>query len=183
MSVLKILSFPDERLRIKARAVENFDRDLSRLVDDMIETMYKANGIGLAATQVGRDLRLLVLDLSENSNEPMCFVNPRITHREGVKIMSEGCLSVPDFRAEVERAAEITVEALDRDGNPFTLRADGLLAVCIQHEIDHLNGKLFIDHLSPSQRSLFLASLHAQQEQARQEQAKPAMSVASSPTR
>lgn len=139
--------------------MEVFDDALSRFTDDMVETMYYENGIGLAATQVGRDMRLMVVDISEHKNEPRCFINPRITRSEGVETMTEGCLSVPGFTADVQRAAEITVEAVDRNGEPFTLDAGALLAVCIQHEIDHLNGKLFIDHLSPVRRQRFMEAL------------------------
>lgn len=128
------------------------DEKVRRLVDDMFETMYAAPGIGLAATQVNVPLRVLVLDVSEERNAPRCFVNPEILAREGDEEMEEGCLSVPGVYDRVRRAERIRVRALDRDGQPFELDADGLLAVCIQHEIDHLDGKLFVDYLSALKR-------------------------------
>jgi peptide deformylase len=152
MAVLEILHFPDPRLRTKAQAVPRVDDKIRRLVDDMFETMYAAPGIGLAATQVNVPLRVLVLDVSEERNAPRCFVNPEILTREGDEEMEEGCLSVPGVYDRVHRAERIRVRALDRDGQAFELDADGLLAVCIQHEIDHLDGKLFVDYLSALKR-------------------------------
>ena len=159
MAKLTILRFPDERLRLKARTVDSFDDELSKFVDDMLETMYYENGIGLAATQVGSDKRLMVVDISEHKDAPMCFINPQITKRDGETSMTEGCLSVPNFTADVKRALRISVSALDRNGKPFELDAEDLLAICIQHEIDHLNGVLFIDHLSELRRRMFLDAL------------------------
>jgi peptide deformylase len=152
MAVLEILHFPDPRLRTRAQPVRAVDDRIRRLVDDMFETMYAAPGIGLAATQVNVPLRVLVLDVSEERNAPRCFVNPEILVREGDEEMEEGCLSVPGVYDRVRRAERIRVRALDRDGQPFELDADGLLAVCIQHEIDHLDGKLFVDYLSALKR-------------------------------
>jgi len=152
MAVLEILHFPDPRLRTKAQPVAQVDDALRRLVDDMFETMYAAPGIGLAATQVNVPSRLLVLDVSEDRSAPRCFINPEIVWRDGEEEMEEGCLSVPGIYERVRRAERIRVRALDRDGQPFELEADGLLAVCIQHEIDHLDGKLFVDYLSSLNR-------------------------------
>lgn len=148
MTDLTILHFPDERLRTIAAPVEEVDDTLRQLIDDMFETMYDAPGIGLAATQVDVHKRLIVIDVSEEKNQPLVFINPEILESEGEEQMDEGCLSVPGIYEAVTRAEKIKVSALDRDGNPFELETDGLLAVCIQHEIDHLNGKLFVDHLS-----------------------------------
>lgn len=152
MSKLDILTFPDPRLRLKARLVERIDTDIVRLIDDMLETMYAAPGIGLAATQVNVQLQVLVIDTSEHHDTPLCLINPRILSLEGTEQMDEGCLSVPGFYETVTRAERVSVKALDRDGKPFTLDAGGLLAVCIQHEIDHLVGKLFVDHISMLKR-------------------------------
>ena len=154
MSLLTILEFPDPRLRKKAAPVTVVDEALRRIIDDMFETMYEAPGIGLAATQVNIHKRLLVLDISEEKNQPMVFINPKIVARDGKQVYQEGCLSLPNIYADVTRYNQITVEALDRNGQPFTLEADGLLAVCIQHEMDHLIGKVFVDHLSPLKRAL-----------------------------
>lgn len=152
MSVLNILNFPDPRLRIKAKPVEQFDDALRRLIADMFETMYQAPGVGLAATQVDVHQRLLVADVSEDQNAPHVFVNPRILARDGVSVMDEGCLSFPTIYEKVERAACVTVAAHNGEGKAFTLEAEGLLAVCIQHEIDHLDGKLFVDYISELKR-------------------------------
>ncbi len=149
MAKLEILHYPDKRLRTVAEPVEVVDDTIRRLVDDMLETMYAAPGIGLAATQVNAHKRIIVMDLSENKNEPLCLINPEIIKSEGVEQTEEGCLSVPDIYETVERAERVVVKALDREGREFTLEADGLLAVCIQHEIDHLEGNLFVDYLSP----------------------------------
>ena len=153
MAKLDILHFPDKRLRTKAREISNIDDKLRCFIDDMFETMYEAPGIGLAATQVNFHHRVMVIDVSEEKDQPLCFINPVITHKEGVELMQEGCLSVPGFYEDVERAEAITVKALDKQGEPFKLTTDGLLAVCIQHEIDHLDGKLFVDYLSPLKRN------------------------------
>lgn len=152
MSLLTILEFPDPRLRTRAQLVETFDASLSRLIDDLFETMYAAPGVGLAAVQVGVFKRLMVIDVSESRDQPLVFINPAIVASQGTQTYQEGCLSVPGIYADVERAERITVEALDRHGNGFSLEADGLLAVCIQHEIDHLEGKVFVDYLSPFKR-------------------------------
>jgi len=148
MSLLKILTFPDPRLRTKAVPVEVVDEPIRLLVDNMLETMYAAPGIGLAATQVDVHKRLLVLDVSESKDEPQCFINPELLEQEGRCMGEEGCLSVPDVTEEVERAERVRVRALGADGKPFELVAEGLLAVCIQHEMDHLLGKLFIDRMT-----------------------------------
>jgi peptide deformylase len=152
MSLLTILEYPDPRLRTKAEPVETVDDELRRLVDDMLETMYAAPGIGLAATQVNVHKRVLVLDISDTKDDPYCFINPEILERNGVTVGEEGCLSVPGVTDSVERAESIRVRALDRNGEPYEIDADGLLAVCIQHEIDHLDGKLFVDYLSQLKR-------------------------------
>ncbi|MGE5625306.1 MAG: peptide deformylase [Bacillota bacterium] len=152
MALLTILHFPDPRLRIKAEPVKAVTDAHRRLMADMLETMYAAPGIGLAATQVGVNERIIVLDVSEDGDRPQCFVNPEILSQEGTEVMQEGCLSVPGVYEEVERAERIRFRGLDRDGKPVEFDADGLLAVCIQHEIDHLNGKLFVDYLSDLKR-------------------------------
>jgi peptide deformylase len=154
VATLPILEFPDPRLRTKARPVTQFDAALKSLIADMFETMYAAPGIGLAATQINVHLRLLVADVSESKDSPVVVINPKITHTVGSKVYEEGCLSVPGFCAKVERADVITLSAQDADGAPFELTADGLLAVCLQHEMDHLDGKLFVDYLSPIKRAL-----------------------------
>lgn len=152
MAILEVLSFPDERLRTVAKPVESVNSEIKQLIADMFETMKDENGIGLAATQVNRHVQVVVMDISEEQNEPRVFVNPAITKQDGVTISEEGCLSVPGNYAKVERAETVTVEALDGEGQPFSLEADGLLAICIQHELDHLKGKLFVDYLSPLKR-------------------------------
>ncbi len=152
MALLKILEYPDRRLRTKARPVEAVDDSIRRLVADLLETMYQAPGVGLAATQVDVHKRVLVLDISEAKDEPYCLINPEILERDGVLTSDEGCLSVPGVTEAVERAERITVRALDRDGHVFEIEAEGLLAVCIQHEMDHLEGKLFVDLLSELKR-------------------------------
>ena len=154
MAILEILEYPDSRLRTIAKPVKSFNQDLSRLIDDMFETMYDAPGIGLAATQVDKHIQLIVIDISEESNDPMVFINPEISVLEGeLEKMQEGCLSVPGFYEDVERIEHVLIKALDRDGKPFELEATGLLAVCIQHEMDHLNGKLFVDYISALKRN------------------------------
>ncbi len=152
MAKLPILTFPNPRLRNRAQPVREVDARVRRLVDDMLETMYAAPGIGLAAIQVDVPLRVVVMDISDAHNSPLCLINPEILDREGEEQMEEGCLSVPGFFEPVVRAERVRVRALDRDGRPFELAADGLLAVCIQHEIDHLDGKLFVDYLSSLKR-------------------------------
>ena len=152
MALLKILEYPDPRLRTKARPVERVDAAIQRLVADLLETMYAAPGVGLAATQVDVHLRVLVLDLSEEKNEPVALINPEILEKESPETGEEGCLSVPGFIEAVERARRIKVRALGLDGKPLEMVAEGLLAVCIQHELDHLEGKLFVDYLSELKR-------------------------------
>jgi peptide deformylase len=168
MSKLTILEYPDPRLRTRAQPVGVFDAALQTLIDDMFETMYDAPGIGLAATQVNVHKQLLVLDVSEEKNAPLVLINPKILTREGSQIYQEGCLSVPNIYADVERADRITVEALDRHGHTLDFDADGLLAVCVQHEMDHLVGKLFVDYLSPLKRELVRRKLEKQRRTAAQ---------------
>lgn len=152
MAILDILHFPDSRLRNKAVAVETVDSHIRQLIDDMFETMYEAPGIGLAAVQVNVFERVIVVDVSEDRSQALALINPEITRLEGVEEMDEGCLSVPGVFEKVKRADTITVRALNREGQVIEMDADGLLAVCIQHEIDHLEGKLFIDYLSELKR-------------------------------
>ncbi len=157
MALLPILEFPDPRLRTKAAPVapaQIAEPAFQALLDDMFETMYEEPGIGLAASQVDVHQRFMVIDVSEDKSRPLVFINPEISARSGEQVYQEGCLSVPGIFADVTRASEITVQAIGRDGQPFELGADGLLAVCIQHEMDHLEGKLFIDYLSPLKREM-----------------------------
>jgi len=149
MAILDILQFPDKRLRTVAKPVEKVDETIKKLVDDMFETMYLAPGIGLAATQVNVHKQVIVIDISEEKNQPLCLINPKIIAEEGIESCDEGCLSVPDIYETVERSEKVTVKALDQNGDEYTLQADEMLAVCIQHEMDHLKGKLFVDYLSP----------------------------------
>ncbi|MBK9131802.1 MAG: peptide deformylase [Gammaproteobacteria bacterium] len=152
MAILHILHYPDPRLRVQAEPVTQVDDAIRQLVDDMLETMYDAPGIGLAAPQVNVSKRLIVIDISEARDAPVCLINPVILEREGNEVMEEGCLSVPGIYDTVERAAAIRVQTLGRDGQSYEMRADGLLAVCIQHEMDHLEGKLFVDYLTEMKR-------------------------------
>jgi peptide deformylase len=152
MAILKILEFPDPRLRTKAAPVESVDDELRILIDNMFETMYQAPGIGLAATQVDVHKRLLVADVSAEKTAPYVLINPQILAMDGVAVAEEGCLSVPGYYEEVERAEHIRVRYLDRDGNEVEEDMEGLLAVCVQHEMDHLDGKLFVDYLSEAKR-------------------------------
>lgn len=153
MALLEILEFPDPRLRNKAAPITTVDSKIQQLADDMLETMYDAPGIGLAATQINVAKRIVVIDVSEDKSQPLVFINPEIeVIGEGFEEMDEGCLSVPGFYETVQRPDHIKVRALDRNGEPFELEDDGMLAVCIQHEIDHLDGKLFVDYLSPLKR-------------------------------
>jgi peptide deformylase len=157
MTLLSILEFPDPRLRTKARQVDPAEigtPEFQTRLDDMFQTMYEAPGIGLAASQVDDHRRFMVMDISEEKTQPLVFINPRIVKEDGHQVYQEGCLSVPGIFADVTRANVITVEALDRHGQPFTLEADGLLAICIQHEMDHLEGKLFVDYLSALKREM-----------------------------
>ncbi|MCJ7590083.1 MAG: peptide deformylase [Woeseiaceae bacterium] len=153
MPKLKILEFPDPRLRTKATPVQVVDDELRALIDDMFETMYDAPGIGLAATQVDVHKRLLVADVSIDKDAPYVLINPEILEKDGITVTDEGCLSVPGFYEEIERAEHIRVRYLDRDGIDIVLDVHGLLAVCIQHEMDHLDGKLFVDYLSEVKRT------------------------------
>lgn len=166
MALLPILHFPDERLRLRARPVARVDEAIRTLVDNMFETMYAAPGIGLAANQVNVQKRVVVLDVSEEKNEPRVFINPEIVARDGVEEREEGCLSVPGIYEKVRRAERVRVRALDRDGQTFETEADGLLAVCIQHEIDHLDGKLFVDYLSSLKRQRIRKKLEKHQREA-----------------
>jgi peptide deformylase len=163
MAILQILEYPDPLLRNKAQTVQAVDKTIRKLVDDMFETMYAAPGIGLAANQVNQFKRVIVIDVSENNDQPLCLINPEVISSSGVQKCEEGCLSVPSIYATVERASEITVRALDRQGEPIELDAEGLLAVCIQHEMDHLDGKLFVDYLSPLKRQRVRKKLEKQQ--------------------
>jgi peptide deformylase len=149
MTILDILHYPDKRLRTVAKPVENVDDSIKKLVNDMFETMYAAPGIGLAATQVNVHQQVIVIDISDENNQPLCLINPEIVAEEGTESCDEGCLSVPDIYETVQRAEKVTVKAINQNGEEYSLEADGLLAVCIQHEIDHLKGKLFVDYLSP----------------------------------
>lgn len=152
MAILDILTFPDPRLRQRAQPVVEVNDRVQRCIDDLFETMYAAPGIGLAATQVGIAWRLFVLDVSSTRDQPQVFINPELLEQSGEAETEEGCLSVPGFYEPVRRAASIRVRALDRSGQPFELTAEGLLAVCIQHETDHLEGKLFVDRISALKR-------------------------------
>jgi peptide deformylase len=168
MAQLPILEFPDPRLRTRAAPVDPAwlaEAATQRLIDDMFETMYEAPGIGLAASQVDVHRRFMVIDISEDRSAPRVFVNPQITARSGEQVYQEGCLSVPGIFADVARADTITVTAIDRQGSAFELHADGLLAVCIQHEMDHLEGKLFVDYLSPLKREMVRKKLAKQRKQ------------------
>ena len=170
MSLMTILEFPDPRLRRIASPVEQVDDALRTILDDMLETMYHAEGIGLAATQVDIHKRMLVMDISEDKANPMVFINPEITVLDEEPLgHEEGCLSVPGYYELVQRPRKVRIQALDRDGNPFELDAEGILAVCIQHEVDHLNGRLFVDYISALKRQRIKNKLekdHRQQQPA-----------------
>lgn len=159
MAKLEVLRFPDERLRTVAAPVAEVNDEIRQIVKDMLETMYDENGIGLAATQVNIHKRIVVIDVSEEGNEPLVLINPEIIAKEGSTISEEGCLSVPQSYAKVDRAEQVTVKALNENGEEYTYEADGLLAICTQHELDHLMGKLFIDYLSPLKRQRIRAKL------------------------
>jgi len=169
MAKLNILEFPDPRLTTVASDVKNFDEALKKLVEDMTETMYSANGIGLAATQVNVHKRLLVLDVSENQDQPRVYINPQIVESAGEQDHEEGCLSVPGIYASVRRAENITVRAQDSDGNSFEEQLEGLHSVCVQHEMDHLMGRLFVDYLSPLKRNMVRKKLEKQRKAAAKE--------------
>jgi peptide deformylase len=177
MALLDILTFPDARLRRTAEPVERVDDQTRSLIDDMFETMYAAPGIGLAATQVNVQRRVIVIDVSEDHSQPLCLVNPEILERTGIEEMDEGCLSVPGFFETVQRADRVRVRALDRDGETFELDADGLLAVCIQHEIDHLDGRLFVDHISSLKRQRIRKKLEKEQRSRQQPSVTPQKSA------
>ena len=162
MALLSILEYPDPRLRTRATSVARVDDKIRRLIDDMIETMYAAPGVGLAASQVNVHKRVVVVDISEERNTPYVFINPTLDLLGGEVETQEGCLSVPGFYEPVKRAERILARALDRDGEPFELAADGMLAVCVQHECDHLQGKLFVDYLSGLKRQRIRAKLQKQ---------------------
>lgn len=165
MALLEILHFPDPRLRIQAKPVKQVDNNIRKIVDDMLATMYEAPGIGLAATQVNIHQQIMVIDLSTERNQPLCFINPQILSSEGVTCTEEGCLSVPGIFESVERADQITVQALNQQGELFNLTTEGLLSVCIQHEMDHLQGKLFVDYLSLIKRERIRKKLLKQKRQ------------------
>ena len=166
MSVMTILEFPDPRLRTKAAPVTAFDAALKQFVDDMFETMYAANGVGLAATQVNVHQRVLVADMSEERDQPLALINPEILEKDGSQVYQEGCLSFPGIFSDVTRALKVKVRAQDVEGKSFELEVEGPLAVCIQHEMDHLAGKVFVDYLSPLKRSILLKRLEKQRKQA-----------------
>jgi peptide deformylase len=165
MTLLNILHFPDPRLRTVAKEVTEFDDDLKKLVSDMFETMYEAPGIGLAATQVDKHIRLLVMDVSEHRNQPRCLINPKIIASDGEGESDEGCLSVPGFYEKVRRADRIRVRAQDDSGETSEFESEGIEAVCIQHEMDHLEGKLFVDYLSNLKRNRIRNKLIKMQKQ------------------
>ena len=159
MATLTILNYPDPRLHTVAKPVTDVNEDIQRLVDDMAETMYAAPGVGLAATQVDRHIQLIVIDTSKEQNDLLVLINPKIVVKSGTQDHEEGCLSVPGVYETVTRAEKITVEALDKQGKKFKLNAEGLLSVCIQHEIDHLLGKVFVEYLSPLKRNRIKAKM------------------------
>ena len=163
MAILDILHYPDKRLRKVAKPVAKVDGKIKKLVEDMFETMYQAPGIGLAATQVNVHQQVIVMDVSADKDQPLCLINPEILSEEGVETCDEGCLSVPDIYEAVERAEKVTIKAMNENGEEYTLQADELLAVCIQHEMDHLKGKLFVDYLSPLKRQRVKKRLLKQQ--------------------
>jgi peptide deformylase len=166
MSVLPILEFPDPRLRTRAEPVRTFDAKLKQFVADLFETMYAANGVGLAATQVDVHQRVLVADMSDDRQQPLALINVQILEKEGSQVYQEGCLSFPGLYADVTRALKVKVKAQDVDGNEIVVEAEGPLAVCIQHEMDHLDGKVFVDYLSSLKRALLLKRLDKQRKQA-----------------
>jgi peptide deformylase len=166
MAILEILQYPDPRLNQPAERVEKIDAATRQLIDDLAETMYAAPGIGLAASQVDVHKQIIVIDVSEDKSDLRVFINPEITRREGMAVNQEGCLSVPGIYDNVERADSVTVTALDRNGSRFTLNASGLLATCIQHEMDHLQGKVFIDYLSELKQNRVRTKLKKRQRKA-----------------
>ena len=166
MAKLNILHFPDERLRTVAKPVDAVTPDIQQFIADMFETMYEAPGIGLAATQVDFHQRIIVIDVSEDKSQPLCLINPEIIEKDGEQLMDEGCLSVPGIYDTVKRANHIKVRAIDKEGQSFEMEATELLAVCIQHEMDHLAGRLFVDYLSPLKQQRIKKKLTKQQKQA-----------------
>ena len=166
MAILEILQYPDQRLTVPAERVEKIDAATRKLIDDMIETMYAAPGVGLAASQVDVHKQIVVIDVSDDRSDLRVFINPEITRREGLATNQEGCLSVPGIFDNVERAESVTVTALDRNGSRFTLNASGMLATCIQHEMDHLEGKVFVDLLSELKQNRVRAKLKKRQRKA-----------------
>ncbi len=172
MAILDILHYPDKRLRKVAKPVAKVDGKIKKLVEDMFETMYLAPGIGLAATQVNVHQQVIVIDVSPDKDQPLCLINPEILSEEGVEKCDEGCLSVPDIYEAVERAEKVTIKAMNENGEEYTLQADELLAVCIQHEMDHLKGKLFVDYLSPLKQQRVKQRLLKQQREESRSMAK-----------
>ena len=166
MSLLNIIEFPDPRLRVRAEPVRQFDAELKQFVTDMFETMYAANGVGLAATQVAVSRQVLVADMSEERNQPLALINPEILEKAGSQVYQEGCLSFPGIFADVTRALKVKVKGQDASGAEIVLELEGPLAVCIQHEMDHLAGKVFVDYLSPLRRSMLLKRMEKQRKQA-----------------
>jgi peptide deformylase len=166
MAILEILQYPDSRLNTPAQRVEKIDAATRKLIEDMAETMYAAPGVGLAATQVDVHKQVVIIDVSDDRSDLRVFVNPEITRREGVAVNQEGCLSIPGIYDNVERAESVTVTALDRNGARFTLNASGMLAACIQHEMDHLQGKVFIDYLSELKQNRVRTKLKKRQRKA-----------------
>lgn len=165
MALLEILHFPDQRLRTVAKAVDEITPEIIKMTTNMLETMYEECGVGLAATQVNIHLRIAVIDVSETRDQPLVLINPEIIEQSGEEKSQEGCLSVPETNADVQRSEFVTVQYLDVDGNKQTLNADGLLAICLQHELDHLKGKLFIDYLSPFKQKRIKSKLEKLQRQ------------------
>jgi peptide deformylase len=164
MTQLTVLCHPDKRLHLKAKVVQQVNKHTHKIIQDMFETMYAYRGIGLAATQVDVQQRIVVMDLSDEHNQPMCFINPEILQikADSIAISEEGCLSVPGIYENVERAQQVTIKALNQEGSPFEMEAEGMLAVCIQHEIDHLDGKLFVDYLSQLKQNRIRIKLEKQ---------------------
>ena len=167
MALLEILKHPDPRLRTKAKPVETIDATTAQITKDMLETMYSAKGIGLAATQVNIHQRIIVIDVSEEHNQPIIFINPTIEEKDGTQVYEEGCLSVPGYTENVTRAATLKVSFLDLNNQPQTLICDGLLSVCLQHEMDHLEGKLFVDYLSDLKQEIVMKKMLKQQKRSR----------------
>lgn len=165
MAILDILEFPDPRLRTKAKPVTKVDDNIRKLTDDMLETMYEAPGIGLAATQVNVHQRIVVIDVSEEKDQPLVLINPEYEVISGEQDFDEGCLSVPGYYETVTRAETIKLKALNRDGDPFEMECEGILSVCIQHELDHLDGKLFVDHISKLKRERIRKKLVKEQKE------------------